>query len=93
MDLLASFFVAKPFNILAVALLFMALYGFLRFTAFGDGKITAPILVAGVAWALYAAWEWLVQVKTPEADIRVDLMLIWPVAALISIWAAYKFFR
>jgi hypothetical protein len=93
MDFLASLFVAKPFHILAVALLLMAVYGFLRFTASGEGKATTPILIAGMAWAIYAAWEWLVQVKTPEADIRVDLMLIWPVLALISLWAVYKFCR
>ncbi len=30
-------------------------------------------------WLAYAAWEWLVLVRTPDANIRVDLLLIWPV--------------
>jgi hypothetical protein len=30
-------------------------------------------------WGVYAAWEWLVLVKTAEANIRVDILLIWPV--------------
>jgi hypothetical protein len=38
-------------------------------------------------WCLaYAGWEWLVLVKSPEANIRVDLLLIWPVIELVTIW-------
>ena len=33
-------------------------------------------------WLAYAGWEWLVVTQSPEANIRVDLMLIWPVLAL-----------
>jgi hypothetical protein len=29
-------------------------------------------------------------VRTPEADIRVDLLLIWPCVGLISLWAIIK---
>jgi hypothetical protein len=46
-----------------------------------------------VAWALYAAWEWLVKVRTPEANIRVDLLLIWPVLLIASLVALVKALR
>lgn len=34
-----------------------------------------------------AAWEWLVQLRTKEANLRVDQLLIWPV-----LWA-WRFLR
>jgi hypothetical protein len=46
-----------------------------------------------VAWAVYAAWEWLVLVRTPDANIRIDLMVIWPVLLLISIWFSARALR
>ena len=42
---------------------------------------------------LYAALEWAVLVRTPEADIRVDLLLMWPLLALLSIWFTIRAFR
>ena len=52
-----------------------------------------PLLTAALAWGLYAAWEWLVQVRTPEANIRVDLLVIWPALALLSAWALFRALR
>jgi hypothetical protein len=93
MELLASLFVGKPMNILALAVLFLAGYLTLRFTAFGTKRYPRALLIASAAWAIYAAWEWLVQIKTPEANIRVDLMVIWPVLAILSAWALFRAFR
>ena len=93
MELLASLFVGKPLNILALAVLFLAGYLTLRFTTFGTNRYPRALLIASSAWGLYAAWEWLVQIKTPEANIRVDLMLIWPVVLIISIWFSVRAFR
>ena len=42
--------------------------------------------MAATAWVIYAAWEWLVVTFSPEANIRVDLMLICPVVLILSIW-------
>jgi hypothetical protein len=78
---------------LALAVLFFAGYLVLRFTALGNAQHPPSLLIASAAWALYAAWEWLVQVKTPEANIRFDLMLIWPIVSIISIWFAIRAFR
>jgi hypothetical protein len=49
--------------------------------------------VAAVGWALYALWELLVHVRTPEANIRVDLLVIWPALAVVSAWALFRSIR
>jgi hypothetical protein len=93
MEFLASLLVAKPLNILAVAALFLVGHLALRFTALGSGRRPRPLLAAAVAWALYALWEWVVQVRTPEANIRVDLLLIWPALAILSAWVLFRSLR
>ena len=93
MEFFSSLFVGKPLHILAVAAVFCVGHLTLRLTALGVSRQPHPLLVATVAWALYAAWEWLVQVRTPEANIRVDLLVIWPVLALLSAWALFRAFR
>jgi hypothetical protein len=92
-SLLASLFVGKPLSILGVAVLFLAGHLLLRFTALGAGRHPRPLLWAAAAWVVYAAWEWLVKVRTPEANIRVDLLLLWPVLAIVSIVALWRAFR
>ena len=93
MELLASLFVGKPPNILVVAAVFLAGYIALRFTTLGLARHRRPLLIAAIAWGLYAAWEWLIQVRTPEANIRVDLLMMWPVLAILSAWALFRVFR
>ena len=93
MELLASLFVGKPLNILVLAVLFLAGYLVLRFTALGISRHPRSLLIATTAWGLYAAWEWLVQIKTPEANIRADLLVIWPFLAILSLWALFRAFR
>ena len=93
MELLASMFVGKPQNIIAAAVLFLAGFLTLRFTTvFGNARHPRPLLLVSKAWGLYAAWEWLVQIKTPEVNIRVDLIVILPVLAILSAWALYRLF-
>ena len=93
MEQLASLFVGKPLNISTFAVLFLAGYLALRFKAIGIARHTRPLLIASIAWGLYAAWEWLVQVKTPEANIRVDLLVIWPGLAMLAAWALFRAFQ
>jgi len=88
-ELLASVFVGKPQDTLAVAVVYLAL----RFMALGIALHPRSLLIASTAWGLYAAWEWLIIVWTPEADIRVDLLVIWPAPAIISAWALFRAFR
>jgi hypothetical protein len=93
MELLASLFVGKPQHIIAVAIVFLTGYLALRFMLIGNARHSRSLLIASTAWGLYAAWEWLVQIKTPEANIRVDLLVIFPVLAIFSAWALYRLFR
>ncbi len=93
MQVLASLFVGRPLSILTVAGVFLLAFLTMRATALGAGRHPRALLVPATAWALYAAWEWLVQTRTPEADIRVDLLLIWPVLGVLSLWAIYRAFR
>lgn len=93
MSFLASLFVAQPFNILVMAILFLAGYLVLRFTELGNSLHPQMLLIAYSAWGLYAVWEWLVRIKTPDANIRVDLLVIWPVLAVLSIWALFRMLR
>lgn len=84
MQLIASLLVGKPLNILAIAFVFLAGHLVLKRAMPGAGRSARPLLYAAVGWALYSAWEWLVLVKSPEADIRVDLLLILPALAIGS---------
>jgi hypothetical protein len=43
-----------------------------------------PLLIPAIAWMLFAIWEWFCTVK--EYDIRVDLLLIYPVLIVVSIF-------
>jgi hypothetical protein len=93
MQSIASLFVQKPLNILAIAAVFALGYLLLRFTPAGENKQASALLVPAVAWALYAAWEWLIVWRTPEANIRVDLLLIWPVLLVLSVWFSIRALR
>ena len=93
MEILASLFVGKPLNIFAMALVFVAAHLLLSWSTLGTGRHPRWLLLAAAAWALYSAWEWLVKVRTPEANIRVDLLLLWPVLLIVSIVAVVKAFR
>ncbi|CAK6694410.1 hypothetical protein VB734_01660 [Synechococcus sp. BA-124 BA4] len=70
MTLLAELLVGQPGHCLIVALVLLAGWS---------------LLWASLAWGLYAAWEALVQLRTPEANIRVDLLLIWPLLAALTL--------
>lgn len=93
MDLLAYLFVGKPLAILAVSLAWLFVFLFLRHSAPGRARRSRASLVAAIAWAGYAAWEWLVLVKTPEANIHVDLLVLWPLLGILSAWALYRLLK
>lgn len=93
MELLASLLVGKPQNILAVAAVLFAGFLVLQSKRFGAARHPRPLLFASIAWLVYAAWEWLVLIKTPEANIRVDILVIWPVLAILSAWGLFRAFR
>jgi hypothetical protein len=78
MQFFASLFVGKPLSILAIAALFLAAYFIQRCTGFISGRHPRSLIVVAVAWAVYAAWEWLVFIPTPDANIRIDLDVVVP---------------
>jgi hypothetical protein len=93
MEFLASFFVGKPLNSVAVAAVYIGAYFARRFTAVGSRRCSPWPLVAAIAWTIYSAWEWLILVLTPDANIRVDLLVIWPALAVLSAWALFRLLR
>ena len=93
METLASVLVGKPLHILLIALAFAGAHVLLRATSMGSATHPRALLVVAGGWAIYAAWEWLVLLRTPEANIRVDLLLIWPLLMLSSIWYTIRALR
>ena len=93
MELLGVLFVGKPLNSVAVAAAFVALYFARRSKAVGVNSHSHWPLAAVVGWLVYGAWEWLILTRTPEANIRIDLLLIFPALALLSAWALYRLIR
>ena len=75
-----SFFIEQPLLAIVPGLVFLALYARSR---------RGAILVAGIAWLAYAVYEvamdqrWLC---SGECNIRVDLLLIYPVLLLLSLF-------
>jgi hypothetical protein len=93
MDELSRFLVNQPLHVLLVSSVYWLLWIVLRFLKIGAIHHPNALLVPAVFALMYAGWEWLVTVKTPEADIRVDLLLIWPLQAMLTLWALIKMFR
>ncbi|SFK29146.1 hypothetical protein [Lysobacter sp. cf310] len=48
------------------------------------------LLVASVAWLAYALYEAAIQLHTPQAALRADLLLLWPLLVLISLYALWR---
>jgi hypothetical protein len=93
MDLLVSLLVGKPHAILLVAAAFFAGHLALRHFKPGLARHPGALLIGAIAWGSYAAWEGLLLLRTPEANIRVDLLLIWPMLFLLSAWSLLRRFR
>ena len=87
---LAGWFVARPANILVVAVVFATLWAAGRASILHDAPKANVLWVPALLWLAYAGWEWLVVTRTPEANIRVDLLLIWPVLGLATAWALWR---
>jgi hypothetical protein len=86
-DFLASLFVNQPLHVLLVACIYLVVWVALRLAGVPAGRKPSALLVPAVFAFLYAGWEWLVTTRTPEANLRVDLLIIQPV------WAVVRVFR
>lgn len=90
LELLSRWLVQEPAHILLVAAVNLALWAACRFTVLRTAPKSNLFWVPAFAWLAYAGWEWLVLVKSPEANIRVDLLLIWPVIGLVTVWTLVR---
>jgi len=87
LEISSRWLVQQPAHILLIAAVHLALWAACRATLLRANPKSNVLWVPAVAWLAYAGWEWLVLVKSPEANIRVDLLLIWPVIGLATLWA------
>jgi len=80
-------FIAHPF----LAIVVSGLFGVLFYVS--GGKLLAA--TAG-AWLIYGIYEYLMHFRvlcTGECNIRVDLLLLYPALALLSVIAVVRFCR
>lgn len=75
-------FIKQPLLILSVGVIFFMAHLLLR----SNHRLRArALLLPAVAWVAWAVWELVVLIFTPDADIRVDLLLIVPVLIVLTI--------
>ena len=92
-DLFALWLVQRPLNILAVGVAHLVLWIICRVSLLRDVPQANVFWVPALLWLVYAIWEWLVKVKSPDANIRVDLLLLWPVLAIAMVWSLWRAVR
>jgi hypothetical protein len=82
-----SLFIAFPQLAAGLGALFLLLYGLCR---------RRSSAVAGIAWLVYAGYETGMRLRwfcSGECNIRVDLLLIYPVLLVISVVPIISFVR
>jgi len=65
------------------------LYGYARFRV-------RSALLAGCSWLLYSGYEYLMLLRilcSGECNIRIDLLLIYPLLLSVSAYASYHCYR
>jgi hypothetical protein len=87
LEILNRWLVQQPAHILLVAAIHGALWAVCQALVLRTAPRYNVFWVAATLWLAYAGWEWLVLSKSPEADIRVDLLLIWPIVGFATLWA------
>ncbi len=88
---LFNLFIQNPAWLALIAGLFFVAYLLLRNNPLRRSR---ALLVPATAWLLWAVWEWGIVTFSPEANIRVDLLLIIPVVIIASGFGiAALFFR
>ena len=81
MEQIVGPFIQNPALIALIGGLFFVAYLLLRGK---PERRSSALLVPATAWLLWALWEWAIVVFSPEADIRVDLLLIIPLVLVAS---------
>lgn len=93
MEFLVSIFVGKYYNILWIAIILFFVYLMLRFVAKDTALNLRPLITLSIIWTIYTVWEFIVQSFSPEANIRIDLLIIWPVVGVLTVWKLFRVFR
>ena len=79
-----DFFVGNPAGYAIVGLFFFIVCGAIVLVCH---KMllgaTIPLIVAGTVWGLFALWEH--HCKMIGANIRVDLLLLWPILGFVTV--------
>ena len=90
METASRWLVQQPAHILLVAAVILALWVICAATILRKVPKANILWIPAALWLAYAGWEAWVLAKTPEADIRVDLLLIWPVISIVTVWALLR---
>jgi RsiW-degrading membrane proteinase PrsW (M82 family) len=93
MEFLGHLFVGRPSAVFVVASFFLGGFLLLRAIPFGRNRRPRSLLWATIPWGLYGVWEWLVLVLSPEANIRVDLLVIYPLLLVFTAWGLINSLR
>lgn len=86
MAALLSLVIGRPVLILLVALLWGV-------AALALPRSRRPLSANALTWLAFACWEGLIQAITPEANIRMDLLLIAPLLLALGLWALVALLR
>jgi len=90
MEAIFSIFVGQPLVQLAISGAFFLVY----FFTFHNPNLSArTLLTPAVLWLAWGVWEGTIKQFSPEANIRIDLLIILPVVFIVSIVAVVMFFR
>ena len=84
------FLITHPERIAAIATIFVV--AFIILWRIKNHK-SWSLLTNAILWTAFALWEWLILVNTPEANIRFDLLIIYPVLFVSTIWGIIAVFR
>lgn len=76
-----------------MAAVFAALYLAPRFEAAAGRRHSFWTLVTAGARAAYVVWEALILAQSPEANIRVDILRIYPLLGAFTAWALFRSYR
>ncbi len=87
-----DFLVWHPERAAVVALLFFAAALIMAVLQWRSRRFRSwPCLAATVVWALYGVWEWYAHTK--RWNIRVDLLVLYPMLLMVSVSAALLSYR
>lgn len=86
-----GWFVHQPLRILLLGALYVVAWAILRRRR--QGRQADCLLWPATLCLVFAGWEWLVAARTPDANIRFDLLLIWPVLLAVTIWSMWRALR